>query len=379
MKPFNYYNPVNIIFGNKQSAIGDILKADGHKKILLTYGKSSIKKTGLYDEICEALNKAGIEFVEHSGISSNPLLSHAREGVKKAKGASAILAVGGGSVVDESKAIAAAGGSGLDVWELYEGKEVSAALSLYVILTLSATGSEMNCGSVLTNEQTKEKLSFGTPLVYPKVSIVNPALTFTLPENYLVYSAVDTIAHVIEGYFTAEEHPALINRFCENIIKSTIKTTEKILKNPKDLDARSEFALCSTWALNGLSVLGTGDAGFPNHLIEHSLSAIYNVPHGAGLAVVIPAWLKWFYRETKSAQVVRFSKKIFGEKNADDGISALEAWFVKIGAPVTLRELDIDKNDIDKIVQNVVSVAPKWGLGEIYTSKVVQEILNLAI
>jgi alcohol dehydrogenase YqhD (iron-dependent ADH family) len=378
MKPFDYYNPVNIMFGEKQNLIGDILKADGHKNILLAYGKSSIKRTGLYDQICKTLNKAGIKFIEHSGISSNPILSHAVEGVKKAKDVTAILAVGGGSVVDESKAIAAATKMRCGVWELYEGKNVTAALPLYVILTLSATGSEMNCGSVLTNEKSQEKLSFGSPLVYPKVSIVNPSLAFTLPNDYLAYSAVDTIAHVIEGYFTAEEHPNIINRFCENIIKSVMETTEKILENPKDLDARNEFALCSTWALNGLATLGVGKCSFPNHMIEHSLSAIYNVPHGAGLSVVIPAWLKWFYQETKDGQVERFAKEIFNKNSADEGILELENWFKKINAPTTLSKLSIDKKDIDKIVENIILVAPKWGIEKIYSKKVLKNILTMA-
>ncbi|MDR0762722.1 MAG: iron-containing alcohol dehydrogenase, partial [Campylobacteraceae bacterium] len=334
MKSFSYYNPVRVLFGNKQKYIANILKADGHSKILLVYGKNSIKKSGLYDEICKILEDADIKFTEHSGVSSNPILSHAREGVQKAKDATAILAIGGGSVIDESKAISAAAASECDVWELYNGKEPTDALDLYTILTISATGSEMNAGSVLTNEETKEKLSFNSVLTYPKVSIINPTLMLTLPKEYLVYSAVDIITHVLEVYFTAEEHPKIQNRFCENIIKSTIDTTEKILKNPNDMDARGEFALCATWALNGLTSLGVGNYSFPNHMIEHSLSALYNVPHGAGLAVVLPAWLKWFCKNTKNPQVERFAKKIFSENSAEEGINAFKKWLQKIGAPV---------------------------------------------
>ncbi|MDR2635226.1 MAG: iron-containing alcohol dehydrogenase [Campylobacteraceae bacterium] len=378
MKEFNYYNPVKILFGSKQSQIAGILKADGHSKVLLVYGQSSIKKTGLYDEIAAALKSAGIEFIEHGGVSSNPVLSHARAGVKKAKDATAILAVGGGSVIDESKAIAAATASKYDVWELYEGKKPTDALDLYVILTVSATGSEMNSGSVLTNEETKEKLSFGSPLVYPKVSIINPSLTATLPKEYLVYSAVDIIAHVLEVYFTAEEHPKLLNRFCENIIKSVIKTTEDILKNQNDIDARGEFALCATWALNGLTSLGVGEYSFPNHMIEHSLSALYNVPHGAGLAVVLPAWLQWFYDNTKNPQVERFAKKIFSQKNAQNGIIAFKAWLEKVGAPISLKDLEIKSGDIDKIAENVDFVSHRWGLKEEYPYKSVKKILKLA-
>ncbi|MDR2081777.1 MAG: iron-containing alcohol dehydrogenase [Campylobacteraceae bacterium] len=376
MKPFNYYNPVKVIFGGEQTHIADILRADGHSKILLVYGKNSIKKSGLYDEICAALKSKGIEFTEHGGVSSNPTLSHAREGVSKAKEATAVLAVGGGSVIDESKAIAAAAASKYDVWELYEGKKPINALDLYVILTISATGSEVNDGSVLTNEETKEKLSFGSPLVYPKVSIINPALALTLSQNYIAYSAVDIIAHVLEVYFTAEEHPKIQNRFCENIVKSVIEATEKILKNPNDINARNEFALCASWALNGLTSLGVGDYSFPNHMIEHSLSAIYNVPHGAGLAVVLPAWLKWFHKSDKK-QAKRFAEKIFKKKSAYEGILALKSWFSKIGAPVTLKELGIANEDIEKIAENVDLVSSRWGLKEEYSIKTVKKILKL--
>ncbi|MDR1976073.1 MAG: iron-containing alcohol dehydrogenase [Campylobacteraceae bacterium] len=378
MKPFSYYNPVRVLFGSKQKYIANILKADGHSKILLVYGKNSIKKSGLYDEICRALKEADIKFIEHSGVNSNPILSHAREGAQKAKCVTAVLAVGGGSVIDESKAIAAATASECDVWELYKNKRPTDALDLYVILTLSATGSEMNSGSVLTNEETKEKLSFNSPLIYPRVSIVNPSFTTTLPKEYLSYSAVDIITHVLEVYFTAEEHPQIQNRFCENIIKSTIKTTNELLKNPNDIEARGEFALCATWALNGLTSLGVGEYSFPNHMIEHSLSAIYNVPHGAGLSVVLPAWLKWFYEETKNPQVVRFSKKIFLKKSAKEGISALKEWLKKIDAPITLKELGIKSEDVDKIAKNVDLVSSKWGLKEKYPYETVKKILNLA-
>jgi alcohol dehydrogenase YqhD (iron-dependent ADH family) len=157
-----------------------------------------------------------------------------------------------------------------DVWELYRDKEITFALAAYVVLTLSATGSEMNAGSVLTNKETKEKIYFNSPLLYPKVSVINPALTVTLDTSYLVYSVVDIIAHVLEVCFTAEEHPEIQNRFCENIIKSVIKTTEVILENPNNIDARGEFALCATRASNGLISLGVRKYSFPNHMIEHS-------------------------------------------------------------------------------------------------------------
>lgn len=377
MKPFIYHNPTKLIYGENQQDIGKILKESGHKRVLLVYGKNSIKENGLFDEITKALKDENIEYEEHGGVSSNPTLSHAREGVIKAKGVTAVLAVGGGSVVDESKAIAAAVLSDCDVWELYAGKSATFALDLFVILTISATGSEMNNGTVLTNEETNEKFSFKSPLVFPKVSIINPKFACTLPNSYLAYSAVDIIAHTIEVYFNAESHPNIQNRFAENIVISTMESTQKILKDENNLDARYDFALCSTWALNGLTKIGLGATVFPNHMIEHSLSAIYNVAHGAGLAVVIPAWLKWFINKDAS-QIKRFAKVVFGKDDAMDGILSLESWFKEIGAPTSLNELNIPKEDIGKIAQNVLKTSKRWGVDDIYTIQTIEEILNNA-
>ena len=378
MKPFIYHNPTKLIYGEKQGLIGKILRESGHKSVLLVYGRNSIKKNGLYDEVVKSLRDENIEIIEHSGVSSNPTLSHAREGLEKAKKVTSVLAVGGGSVVDESKAIATAALSNCDIWELFTGKVPTYALDLYVILTISATGSEMNDGAVLTNEKTDEKFSYKSKLNYPKVSIINPKFACSLPNDYLAYSAVDIIAHTIEVYFNAEVHPNIQNRFAENIILSTIETTEKLLKNPNDLDARYEFALCSTWALNGLTKIGVGDVDFPCHMLEHSLSALYNTPHGAGLSIVIPAWLKWLVKRDDS-QIRGFAKAVFNKNSAVEGIEELEKWFRKIGSPISLNELDIPKKEINKIAQNIYKTSLRWRMSDIYTVNVIEDILNNAI
>ncbi|MFV0481215.1 MAG: iron-containing alcohol dehydrogenase [Campylobacteraceae bacterium] len=378
MKPFTYYNPTRLIYGDRQKEIGKILKNAGHKRVLLIYGQNSIKKSGLYDEITKVLKDENIEVVEHAGVSSNPTIAHARVGVEKAKNATAVLAVGGGSVVDEAKTIAAASLTKCDPWELFMGKKVTFALDLFVILTISATGSEMNEGAVITNEETKEKLSFKSPLVFPKVSIINPAFMKTVPDNYLAYSAVDIIAHAIEGYFTSEDSPAIQKRFVENIVKTVIESTNAVIKNRDDLDARYEFALASTWALNGLTSLGLGRYNFPNHMIEHSLSAIYNVAHGAGLAVIIPAWLKWLDKRD-STRIERFSREIFGKETSQEGIKALENWFSKIGAPISLNELIIPASDTEEIAKNAFNTSVKWGMSEVYGLNTIKEILLNAL
>jgi hypothetical protein len=235
----------------------------------------------------------------------------------------------------------------------------------------------MNSGTVLSNEKTMEKFSFSSPHVFPKISIINPEFTYSLPKEYLTYSAVDIIAHTVEVYFTAKALPLIQKRFMENIVKTVIETTEKLLQHPTDYNARAEFSLAATWALNGLTTLGPKAYSYPNHMIEHSLSAIYDVPHGAGLAVVIPAWMKWSKAENNEI-FERFAKEIFGLTGSEEGIHALEAWFRKISVPTTLEELKIDKKDTLKIAENAFLTSLRWRMSEKYSVEVIKDILELA-
>jgi len=380
MENFTYHNPTKIISGkNTQKQIGKVLKAANIKTVLLVYGKNSIKKSGLFNEVTAVLKQNGIKFHEHPGVKSNPVLSHANEGAALAKkhNVDAVLAVGGGSVLDECKAIAAGAKADCDVWDFYTGTPIKDALPLYTILTISATGSEMNSGSVLTNEKTNEKFNFRSEFCYPRVSIINPELTYDLPNEYLVYSAADVLAHVFEVYFTAETLPLIQKRFMENIIKTVIETTGQILENPKEYDARAEFSIAATWALNNLTSYGTGGFNFPNHMIEHSLSAVYDVPHGAGLAVVIPAWMKLTKAENREIYE-RFAKEIFGLNSAEQGITALENWFREISLPTTLADLKIDKKDTRMLAENAYLTSVKWGMEKKYTVEAIKDILDLA-
>jgi len=311
------------------------------------------------------LKEENIAAVLHGGVVSNPVLSHAQAGVELAKQheVDAILAVGGGSVIDESKVIALGAKMEKDVWDIFSGHRAEGALPIYTILTLSATGSEMNAGFVLTNEATKEKFGYGSPFTHPKVSIVNPELAYTVPANYLAYSAVDALSHAIEVYFNAEALPSIQKRFIENVVLTVIETTERILENPKDYNARAEFSLAATWALNGLNKMGTGSAPFPVHMIEHSLSALYDVP-----------WAK----EEKTERFEQFAQSIFNLKTADDAIAGLEAWFKKISTPITLAELNIDKKDINTIADNAFKTSKLWQMSDKYSKDVILDILGLA-
>lgn len=382
MNDFTFFNPTRIEFGaDKEQLIGQRLAEHGIKKVLLCYGSERIKRDGLFAVVSQRLAENGIERVELGGIVSNPVISKVREGIALAKQhrVDAILSVGGGSVLDSAKAIAAGVCYSDDVWDLFVGKAgVESALPLFAILTLAATGSEMNPGAVVTNEETRQKFFISSPALFPKVSIVNPALMRSVSRDYLVYSASDVIAHLIEVYFTATVHPSLQSRLVESLIGTVIETTEALLDNPNDDDARAQFAWAATLALNGLTSSGTAGFSFPNHAIEHSLSALFNVPHGAGLSVVVPAWMKWF-QGRNPAQFERFARQVFGVDSATSGIAALEQWFDKVGTPTRLPQLGIQESDLPAIVDNVQGNVRLFGIAEVYTPDAVTAILNNAL
>ena len=381
MNNFTYYNPTKIEFGHdKENNIGEYISQSGIKKVLLLYGMGSIKKFGLYERIVSSLKKNNIEFEELSGVVSNPLLSKVNEGIKIVKdyNLEAILGIGGGSVVDSAKAIAAGATYDGDVWDFFINKaEITEALPVFTVMTLSAAASEMNGNSVVMNDETMQKYSIASVLLNPVVSVINPELMATVSKEYLVYSAVDVISHCIEVYFTASVHPKFNSRIVESIIKSIMQTTEILLKDPDNYNARAEFAWVAIQALNGLTPAGTKGGIFPNHMIEHSLSALYNVPHGAGLAVVIPAWMKWYIKQNKS-QFKRFAREVFDGESMYDAIEGLENWFNKIGAPTTLKALHIPREGIEEIAENACQTAKVWGFAELYPKEIIVEILQKA-
>lgn len=381
MNDFTYYNPTKIEFGRgKEKQIGQHIKEAGIQSVLLVYGVGSVKKIGLYDKIIASLRENSIACEELGGVVSNPLLSRVNEGIKivKANKLQAVLAVGGGSVADSAKAIAAGACYEGDVWDFYIQKaKIKAALPLFTVMTLAATASEMNGNSVLMNDETKQKYSFSSVLVNPVLSVINPELMASVTQEYLAYSAVDVIAHSIEVYFTASHHPVFNSRIVESIVKTVMETTETLLEVPDDYDARGEFAWVAIQALNGLAPAGTAGGNFPNHMIEHSLSALFNIAHGAGLSIVIPAWMKW-YQDKNPQQFKRFAAEIFGLDSADLGIEKLEAWFKKIGSPVSLAEADIPREAIAALAENASETAKLWGIDEMYTAEVIAEILEKA-
>ena len=266
MNDFMYHNPTKIEFGKeKENNIGQYIKEAKIESVLLVYGTGSIKKNGLYERVIDSLNKHGISYEELDGVVSNPLLSRVNDGIKivKEKKIQSVLGVGGGSVADSAKAIAAGAKYDGDVWDFFIQKAaITDALPVFTVMTLAATASEMNGNSVIMNDDTKQKYSIASVLVNPVVSVINPELMATVSQDYLAYSAVDIISHSIEVYFTASVHPKFNSRIVESIIKTVIETTEILLENPNDYDARAEFAWIAIQALNGLTPAGTDGGNF---------------------------------------------------------------------------------------------------------------------
>ena len=388
MKNFDFHVPTKIIFGEGTiSRIGEEAKAYG-KKVLLVYGKASIKKSGLYDKVIASLKEAGLDIVEHPGVKPNPVLSHLHKGVEIAKKEKVdfVLGVGGGSVVDESKGIAFSAVSDVDPWNFYTGKdEIKAMLPVLTILTIPATGSEMNNSSVVTNEETQEKVGFMDGHLYPKVSILDPTVTVTVAPDYTAYSAVDAISHLFEGYFTNKAGWLPIqDRLVEGLVKSIMESTEIILKDPKDYSGRSTFMWCATLAWNGLCIAGIGDFAFPMHLLEHPLSGLYDIAHGAGLSITIPAWLTWML-DKDTSKIAHFAENVFGinkgsqDKKAQKGVAALKSWFEKIGSPTSFSAAGIPDSDIDKITDFTMKLAKIWGMDGDYTRDKIIELYKLCV
>ena len=380
MFDFTFHNPTKIQFGRgKERNIGLYMREFDAKRTLLIYGSDRIKKDGLFDKVTASLKENGIEFIELGGIISNPVLSKVYEGIELARkfNVDSVLSVGGGSCLDSAKAIAAGALYEGDVWDFFTGKNPSRALKIFDVITLAATGSEMNSGAVVTNEATKQKFAIHGDVLYPLVSVVNPQLQASVSREYLVYSAADIIAHSIEGYFTAKVQPDIINLYIEANIKTVMKTTEILLADPDNYDARAEFAWAATMALNGLTYVGTHGYSYPNHMLEHAMSAVVNCAHGAGLAVVMPAWMKW-YKSRNLGAFERFAREIFGVNSADEGIAACKAWLSKIGAPVSLKAVGIEGETLDEVINLAYDYAVNWRKDKLYAKENIKAIFELA-
>ncbi len=387
MNNFVFHNPTKILFGrNTISSIGSETAQLGTRG-LLVYGSGSIKKNGIYQQVTDSLKLANVEITDHGGVQSNPLLSQVRQGIAKVKehNLDVIIAVGGGSVLDCAKAITAGSLVEHDVWKFFTGKKsLKKTLPLTTVLTLAASGSEMNSGMVITNEITQEKFGFGHRLLYPKTSILDPETTYSVPADYTAFGAVDAIAHVLEFYMTAENKNAPVqDRLMEGLIINAMESCEKCLTNPQGYQGRADLMWTATLALNGLTAAGLGRVGFPMHMIEHSLSALYNIPHGAGLSAIMPGWLKWKI-QTDPQKTAQLGQRVFNidtsdkTKQATQTIDALSQWFDKVNSPTSLSSFNIPETDIPHIAKNALALAKIWRLKE-YSAEIIEKILRLCL
>jgi len=361
---FEYQTPTKMIFGKDSvEKLPSVLSPIG-KKVLLCYGGGSIKKIGLYDKV-KALLK-DFEIYELSGIEPNPKYSTSVvSGVKicKEKGIQVILAVGGGSVLDCSKAIAAGAKYEGETWDLITHKvPTKAALPLVDILTLSATGSEFDCGGVISRSETNDKVGYVDRHLYPVCSIMDPTYTFTVSPRQTAAGTADAINHVIEQYFVAESSP-FVDGMCESALKSLMTYVKLALKNPDDYEARAELMLACTFGCNGLFALGSTPSGWPCHGIEHALSAYYDITHGEGLAIITPRWMKHILNEKTLHRFVKFGVNVMGVDSslsdweiANQAIDRLYKFFESINIPMHLKDVGIDGSRVAEMAHHIATL-----------------------
>ena len=363
MMNFDYQNGTKLIFGkDTELSIGTEIKSYT-SKVLLHYGGGSIKKTGLYDKIIASLNNAEVEVIELSGVKPNPRVSLVREGIDicRKENIDFILAVGGGSVIDSAKAIAAGVNYQGDVWDLYTGTPIKhQCLRLSTILTIPAAGSETSSSSVITNEDGWLKRSIGHLTLRPVFSILNPELTFTLPKYQTACGIADMLAHVMERYFVNEKNVDLTDRLCEATMKAIIENALRLMKNSNDYNARAEIMLCGTIAHNDSLNVGRG-GDWASHDIEHELSGIYDVAHGAGLSIIFPAWMKYVYKHDIN-RFAQFGNRVFNldinlnnpEETALLAIDKLEKFFKAIELPTSFEDANIPMDRIEEMAKKLV-------------------------
>ena len=362
MVNFDYQTPTRLIFGRGvvQEKLHDVMEKFG-KRVLITWGGGSIKRSGLYDQVREILKDK--EIYELPGIEPNPKYDPSvLEGVRicKEKNIDVILSVGGGSVLDCTKAIAGAACSDADPWDVITMKVPTLkAIPIVDIITLAATGSEYDRGGVISRTDTNDKLAYFSDLVFPAVSFIDPTYTFTLPVRQTLAGVSDCINHIMEQYFCGE-HIMMNDAFMEGAIKSLMKNVRIVLEDPENYDARAEIFYATTLGCNGIYSLGNSESGWPMHAIEHALSGHYDINHGEGLAIVTPRWMKHILSEKTLERFVAFGTGVFGidpalpeMEIAEKAIQSIHDFYREIGLPMTLREVGFDGSRIDEMAHHI--------------------------
>ncbi len=389
MNNFRFYSPTEFVFGkDEEKHVGELLKHYEAKKVLLHYGGGSIKRSGLYDKVLKALKKANIDVVELGGVKPNPVDTLVYEGIElcKKENVDFILAVGGGSAIDSAKAIAAGVHYDGDFWDFFDRKAtIETALPLGVILTIPAAGSEGSAATVITKESEGLKRGSGAQVLRPKFSIINPELTYTLPMWHTAAGIVDMMSHIFERYLSKTKDVILTDRLCESTLISIMEASRTLLNDPNDYEARATICWAGTIAHNG--ILGVGrEEEWTTHGLEHELSALYDMTHGAGLAVMFPAYMKYTLDEDLE-RYYRLAIEVFGVPSnqfqkrevAIEGIERLITFFKSIGMPTTLKDAGAKKEDIPTLINTLEkNIGSTFGQFKKLTLQDAQKIYELA-
>lgn len=363
MNNFTFYSPTEFVFGKgTEMQTGELVRKYGASKVLIVYGGGSVVRSGLLERVKQTLAQTGIPCLELGGVQPNPIDTKVYEGIDlcRREGVDFVLAVGGGSVIDTAKAIAAGVPYEGDFWDFYIQKAtVSSALKVAVVLTIPAAGSEGSGNSVITKVSTLQKMSLRAPeLLRPRFSIMNPELTFTLPPYQTAAGIVDMMAHIMERYFTNTADTEIADRLCEGTLKAIITEAPRVMADPKDYGARANIMWSGMIAHNGTCGVGN-EEDWASHFMEHEISALYDVTHGAGLAVIFPAWLTWMasHHVEKVAQYAArvWDVPVFEDLKAMalEGVARLKSFFTSIGMPVNFAQLGVEHPDIELLVEHL--------------------------
>ena len=363
MNNFVFYSPTEFVFGKAtEMQVGALARKHGARKVMIVYGGGSVVRSGLLDRVKQSLREAGIEYCLMGGVQPNPVDTKVYEGIEfcRREQADMLLPVGGGSVIDTAKAIAAGVLYEGDFWDFYIGKaKVTKALKVAVVLTIPAAGSEGSGNTVITKLDGLQKLSLRVPEVLrPVFSIMNPELTYTLPPFQTACGVADMMAHIMERYFTNTQEVEIGDRLCEGTLMAIINEAPKAMRNPEDYGARANLMWAGMIAHNGTCGVGC-EEDWASHFLEHEISAIYGVTHGAGLSVIFPAWMTWMV-EHNVGKIAQYAVRVWGVPESEDkkavaleGIGKLKAFFSSLGMPVTFKELGVENPDIDRLADSL--------------------------
>lgn len=363
MNNFVFYSPTEFVFGKAtEMQVGALVRKHGARKVMIVYGGGSVVRSGLLDRVKQSLQEAGIEYCLMGGVQPNPVDTKVYEGIEfcRREQADMLLPVGGGSVIDTAKAIAAGVLYEGDFWDFYIGKaKVTKALKVAVVLTIPAAGSEGSGNTVITKLDGLQKLSLRVPEVLrPVFSIMNPELTYTLPPFQTACGVADMMAHIMERYFTNTQEVEIGDRLCEGTLMAIINEAPKVMRNPEDYGARANLMWAGMIAHNGTCGVGC-EEDWASHFLEHEISAIYGVTHGAGLSVIFPAWMTWMV-EHNVGKIAQYAVRVWGVPESEDkkavaleGIGKLKAFFSSLGLPVTFKELGVENPDVDRLADSL--------------------------